>query len=561
MPTSRVRISRKHLDEARRAARARSSTSADPLIFADLAFRNLKLRVQGASASWIVKWDGKTRTIGTVDDLSDVDEVRAIASKVVKLLKAGIDPRSYLLDVQVGKRDDDAATLIERANAVRLGRWTWGQLVDHYVDGYLSNPRVNSRGEWREPSLNTAREARRYLSAFEETQHLKDRLLSEITLGDLEDIRNQFFLAGRRTASRQFVAYSKAALSYARRHDARASGLENSPHWWRELTVRQETIPRPKNRYPTLPELCEVLLAAEAVRVVPNRSQQRRTSDIALCGLWWIALSGQRATAALSLEKDHIFPWPEGPVGWKIVYFRPEVMKSRRSFALPIPPRVHMLLERAMSASTRETKYVFPASSLRAGKRDECMSRSAPVQLMQRLRGRPSGKHRNDTRVNLLEGIDPFSPHDIRRTVATTCGELTVRGDAISAMLDHATVSTLDSKQSAAAITVRVYSQSQMLELKRLAVEAWTGELFKMFEATWQKHQPSPLVPPRPALPGAEKRASTTLNRMRVTGSPWFVQAEAAKKMRSDKFRAALERRAVATAANLYQDDDEPYEP
>ena len=43
---------------------------------------------------------------------------------------------------------------------------------------------------------------------------------------------------------------------------------------------------------------------------------------------------------------------------------------------------------------------------------------------------------------NVLDGLPYFTPHDMRRTFATTCGDLAVRGDAISAVLDHADISS-----------------------------------------------------------------------------------------------------------------------
>lgn len=41
------------------------------------------------------------------------------------------------------------------------------------------------------------------------------------------------------------------------------------------------------------------------------------------------------------------------------------------------------------------------------------------------------------SRADLLEGLPYFSLYDIRRTFATVCDDLTVRGGAISAVLDH----------------------------------------------------------------------------------------------------------------------------
>ncbi|MCO6389953.1 tyrosine-type recombinase/integrase [Aliihoeflea aestuarii] len=504
MPTHRIRIGAKQIKEAKAAARSAEFSTADPLIFADTGEINLKLRTQGNSCAWIVKWNGKTVTLGSPDQVGDADAARMMTREVVALLRAKKDAKAYVTARLSGEAPKKAADTAAEATERQKGRWDWKEMVRQYADIYLSNPRTNSRGETRLPSMETVKEAKRYLLTFEETHHLHDRLLSTLRAGDLEEVRNAFFRKGRLAASRQFVAYSKAALTHARGTDSREAGLEGSAYWWREVKKRQETIPQAKTRFPTLAETARVLYLAEKHRVMSDRKIERVTSENSVCSLWWLALTGQRASAGLKLLKSNILPWPNGPEGWQVVYFPEDTMKGRKAHSLPIPPRVALLLKRSIESSERESVYVFPATRLEGGKTDAHLSRSTPRLLIQRLRGRPAdpkafalakAKAEKDGEefkipVDLLEGIPDFSTHDFRTTFATECGNLMVRGDAVSAVLDHQSVSTGEAPRFAAAITRQAYDFSQRLELKAVAMEAWTNALFAAVDEEWKRHRP-----------------------------------------------------------------------
>lgn len=504
MPTRRIRIGAKQVKEAKAAAVSAEFSTAHPLIFADTGEINLKLRTQGNSCAWIVKWNGKTVTLGSPDQVGDADAARTMTREVVALLRAKKDAKAYVTARLSGEAPKKAAATAAEATERQKGRWDWKEMVRQYADIYLSNPRTNSRGETKPPSMETVKEVKRYLLTFQETRHLHDRLLSSLREGDLEEVRNAFAEKGRLTASRQFVAYSKAALTYARENDSRASGLEGSAYWWREVKKRQETIPKAKTRFPTLAETARVLYLAEKHRVMPDRKIERETSENSVCSLWWLALTGQRASAGLKLLRDNILPWPNGPRGWSVVFFPDDTMKGRRGHALPIPPRLVLLLERSKASCERESKYVFPATRVRKERSDGHLSRSTPRLLIQRLRGRPAdpkgfAEARRQAEANgedfpmptdLLEGIPEFSTHDFRTTFATVCGDLMVRGDAVSAVLDHQSLRTGEAPRLAAAITRQAYDFSQRLELKAVAMEAWTDALFAAVDKEWKKYRP-----------------------------------------------------------------------
>jgi integrase len=91
-------------------------------------------------------------------------------------------------------------------------------------------------------------------------------------------------------------------------------------------------------------------------------------------------------------------------------------------------------------------------------------------------------KHRNGKvktpGICALLGLAPFTPHDLRRTAATMCGNLGLPESAISQCLDHQATKG-DDGQPLPAITSKVYNLSVVgrVERKRKVLDAWAVEL------------------------------------------------------------------------------------
>jgi integrase len=88
-----------------------------------------------------------------------------------------------------------------------------------------------------------------------------------------------------------------------------------------------------------------------------------------------------------------------------------------------------------------------------------------------------NGKVRTPGICELL-GLAPFTPHDLRRTAATMCGNLGLSESAISQCLDHQATKGEDG-QPLPAITNKVYNLSVVgrVERKRKVLDAWAIEL------------------------------------------------------------------------------------
>lgn len=545
MPTKRVELSPDHLKEARKAAAERSYSVSSPLFLADVGEAGLLLRVRGAKAEFIVKFAGKTRTLGILGpergdlkpgEIRTIKDARDLARRTRALLKDGTDPKPFLTGKASGKSTADATDSAVRKAALEAGQWTWERLVDEYTD-YLSKPRV-SKGKLKPPSEASVRNAKASLST-PEADSLKGRLLSELRPGDLEEVRDACEKADRKTASRAFVTNARAALTFARKKHARKSGLEDAKKWWLEVEILDSTAIAPRTRMPSLKDIASTLYIAEKHRTLEGRKNARATSEIVLCGFWWLVLSGQRSGAGLALEKAHVLPWPDGPKGWKVALWSEAAMKSRRFHALPIPPRLVLLIERAMASGREGSKFVFPATATRKGEGDRALDKNSAKNLLARLRGKPVTLRREEKDIrndlpDLLAEVPHFSPHDLRRAFATVCTDLAVRGDAVSAVLDHAGLETGQKMMRSAEVTRLAYDYSQRLELKRIAIQAWTDAVFEEVEKMWRDNRPKPMSPFRKVPPPSPTATSKVKKEATFSvNEPWYITMESAAKMKS----------------------------
>lgn len=471
MPTIRLEISPKIIKEALQKAASDEFTSSNPLIYADIVEKGLQLRIQASSISWLLKFNGKTKSLGNLHDIPNVTLARKTAQKVRNLLRENIDTKSFIAAKNNGNSDKEATDKAILQTKRISGKWNWTKLVDEY-EAYLSKPKLRN-GQLKPPSLRSANNAKNSLN-IKEADFLKDKFLSEITAGDLEDIRDNCANQGRKTASRAFVMNAKAALSHAKKMHSGRSGLSETNRWWLEVRLLDETFPAPRTRAPTIKEIVEFLYHAENNRTLKKNKAARSTSENVICGIWFLALTAQRVSASFSLKKANILNHPDSghaKKGWKVAYWNPEDMKSRRVHAIPLPPKLLLLLERMREAEKRVSQYVFQATSSK-DESDNHLDQNSVKNLMSRLREN-----------ELINNIEHFTPHDLRRSFATWCSDNLMPDGAASAVLDHAlageTVISAD-------ITRQVYDKSQRLNLKAIALEKWTDEIFDEYRRSYK---------------------------------------------------------------------------
>ena len=107
---------------------------------------------------------------------------------------------------------------------------------------------------------------------------------------------------------------------------------------------------------------------------------------------------------------------------------------------------------------------------------------SRAASAMRRCRARrcttPCAATRSTKGICELLGLKPFTPHDLRRTAATMCGELGLSEAGISLCLDHQANKDENGKPLPA-ITRKVYNLAtrDRVAKKRKVLDAWAIEL------------------------------------------------------------------------------------
>ncbi len=152
-----------------------------------------------------------------------------------------------------------------------------------------------------------------------------------------------------------------------------------------------------------------------------------------------ILLTGQRPGEVVGMRFDEL----DNMGNWNIPGTR---MKNKEAQALPLPPLAHEIIESARQLSDGE--YVFQSSQS-----DGPLFRNALARAVKR--------HHKQMGI-----IDPFTPHDLRRTVRTKLAEIGVDDIVAEKVMSHKLQGVLG-----------VYNRHPYLDEKRLALSRWEAHL------------------------------------------------------------------------------------
>ncbi|MBB3915581.1 integrase arm-type DNA-binding domain-containing protein [Rhizobium fabae] len=471
-----------HLADAIRLAEAGKTKYQE---WSDVREPGLKLRVRNFNATWCLKFRDNTATLGSASRWTVV-QARAMASHVRGMLKSGLDPNPWIDARLAGASADEAVGVVLRREGKERNEWTLAELMQRYRDDHVKVGRV-VRGQRRPPSANTLNDVE-VLMRQQPYLAIAGRLLRELDERTLETYRNDLANLHGGSASRKGLAYIKAALTWARKHHPAAAGLVGISGWWRDVAALH--VEEVKTRAPTLDDLGMTIALAEATRRLPGRSINAKINGGTLAALWLLAFTGHRREAAVSVARGELIEDIRSGNGWGILYRPPHVMKGRREHVLPIPPSAMSILRPTIEEKTN-SNWLFPAARRSRDGSKGHLHGSAINKLLFRLRGLDEkGRETGVPDLLTLAGVTvpDWSPHDVRRTLATLVEDWTTRGDAVSAVIDHegqgadrATQET--AARGAAAITRTAYSQSQRLLLKRIAMEPWCDAVVAAVEA------------------------------------------------------------------------------
>ncbi|WP_454104513.1 integrase arm-type DNA-binding domain-containing protein [Methylorubrum extorquens] len=484
-----------HVTKARAMIR-KEQVPGRGLDLVDTECSGLVLRVTRNSATWLRKSKTGTVRIGDAALITLAqarDQAERIRLAVPGLHQPKAETRIYEEAIRRGSSVEDALDAAwpdeepetQTAEARRRdGPWVLGDLIDAYL-------------EWKVPKLK-GRWATSYPTYL---RHPEFAGLSMTTVAalDLEmmlGVRQRLLEDGttKRSAAKRVINQFRECMTWGWKEQAlRCRLVRMEVPWWDRLTVDYASGKR--DHVPTVDELARTLAVAERHR---SLGQTEHATGAGLLGaLWAVVLTGQRTGALVTTEVASCVPqFSNSLPGWTAVGWPGEVMKSKLPHALPVPPAAWAVIERYRQedAWDREapSPWMFPS---RRG--DGHVSYLALNQLLARLQGLREGKlAEGKADLFALHGIRRWTPHDVRRGIATFLGERRL-GGAAAAILDHVD-GKAEERERTAPVTRLHYDRAQRLELKAEGMAMWCEAILAAYEKERDALARVPLPPARP---------------------------------------------------------------
>jgi integrase len=358
----------------------------------------------------------------------------------------------YALKTRIGNGENVAETLRQhKALRARQGK-TVDEIIAERVE-WMETPVLKRDGEMRpriESWENVARHLRNFVSP-----RLGKKLASEVTKQDIATLSNDI-VAGKHGG--------KPSVSNARHMRRAASGLFN----WAAEAGRDYVTASPCVNLPKLDEEHprDRVLTEDEIRTLWHGLDRSdlpwdRTTRLALkFALTTMLRSGEM----LPIHRDELNS-ENGTVDIPAAR-----VKRRRVINQPLSDLALEIIKEAMG----NYEYAFTG---RFG--DAPLSRQAMSGALTGTKVTENGKRVTRTLgICELLGLAPFTPHDLRRTAATMCGELGLSEAGISLCLDHQANKDENGKPLPA-VTRRVYNRATriMVAKKREVLDAWAIEL------------------------------------------------------------------------------------
>jgi integrase len=339
--------------------------------------------------------------------------------------------------VAKGKHGKTMAEIIEL-------RIDWMQQLERKADGEM-RPRIES---WR----CTEGHLRRLVKP-----KLGKMIASDVTRQDIAELSNDI-LDGK---------HGSRSISNARHMRRAVSGL----YTWAAEAGRDfvpETC-RPTFNLPKLPKehARERVLTEEEIRIFwhgldrDDLPWDRKTR----LALKFELVTMLRSRELLGAQRDELFD-----LDGSAPYFRVPAkrVKKRRVIEQPLSDLAVEVIREAMSDENQQFVFESPVYP------GQPIHRTA---MATALRGTAHEKNKDKSKTpGLCEllGLEPFTPHDLRRTAATLAGELGYSDAAIAKCLDHAV--TKDDGERVNRVT-GIYNQSKRAQQKRAVLDGIAAEL------------------------------------------------------------------------------------
>lgn len=473
----------------RTAAYAGAQPCILPKTFPKTGFESLPIRITPTTTQWYLRFRD---TSVKLESWMPVEMARNVAdmAKTARRTTDGGDARrfvkNYLESVRKGDTEEDAydfSMYYENKNDPKSfeGCWTWAELVEKFLADKLPDLKEKYRKQYasylRHPAFDI----------------IKKKGVWDLKIEDLETCRDDMLSMAAKSAVRRAVQQGKEMLTWAWKNHAKKSGLHNVQHqWWDRWTMKYKTNKR--TRSPKIEELTLTLAIAESYRTLSE--VEHETSAGTLGALWAVVLTAQRSGPLVRTKRDRLFKHQKLK-GWKVANWTAEEMKGGRDggrpHSLPIPPKALAILESYRDEAGDESDWLFPSRKWGP------VTQSALNRLFQRLqgnvvdqkvalrpdrRGKPGPKPRRRKPLENLfakHGIEPWTPHDVRRTLVTFLDNMRL-GGAASAILAHKIPDEkIPERELMAPVTETHYNSSQKIMLKAEGMTLWVDAVLKAY--------------------------------------------------------------------------------
>lgn len=452
----------------------------------------LVLRVTPTAATYYLKLEAKTLRVGSASKLT-LDQARDQAAEAKIATKRGKAPRAYL----------DAFESLISSGMTDVDAWEIASGIESAPD--RSDDEYLAEGPWRWRDLRKAfladkekrlkpgyfRLYRAYLdhTAFDA---IADASVGSLKIGQLETVRNTIMRANKVSTAWRACQQAKEMMDWAWQYHSGLSGLEAVEYpWWQRLSVDYRSGVR--DHVPTVQDLARTLVLAETHRTLGWT--EHATGAGTLGALWAVILTAQRTGPLVGLRRDRLV-MDQDRQGWWVAVWEGHEMKGGKSggraHALPIPPAAIAIMSRYWREADGDgERSLFAFPSLRG---DGHVSKNSLNQLLTRLAGetngapprKPAGRKKValPQRADLLarHGIEPWTPHDVRRTLASFLDEARL-GGAASAILAHRPAKTENDRERVEVVTRLHYAKSQRLALKAEGMKLWVDAVLQAYSA------------------------------------------------------------------------------
>ena len=385
------------------------------------------------------------RVGGYHPELFDVDHARTAA---------------LALKWRVSMGEDVAQTArLDKAQQAKLSGVSVDQVIDERIE-WMKTPVRKSDGEMR-PRIETWAAVASHLNRFIRPR-LGKKVASEVTKHDIATLSNDI-VEGK---------LGKPSVSNAR-HMRRAA---SSMFAWAAEAGRDYVTASPCVNLPPLDEEHprERVLTEHEIRTLWHGLDRAdlpwdRNTRLAIRFTLTTML---RSSEVLGIHRDEL----NMANGTPSVDIPARRVKKRRVINQPLSDLAAEIVEEALGD---RKGHVFPGRF-----DDTSLARTAMANALRGKKGKTIG-------ICELLGLEPFTPHDLRRTAATLCGELGLSEVGISLCLDHQANKDENGKPLPA-ITRKVYNLATRARVarKREVLDAWAAELRRIIAGLPLENEP-----------------------------------------------------------------------